>query len=103
VLALALAALLAWRLRPADGALRAVVESGGEVVAVLPLAEDAEWLAGDRTGGYNLVRVEDGAVFVAEADCPDLVCVRTGRIDAPDELIACLPHRLIVYVERGGA
>lgn len=28
------------------------------------------------------------------ANCPDLVCVETGRISMENELIVCLPHRL---------
>ena len=79
--------------------LRAVVEVNGERVAVLPLSEDGE-LTLDETG-YNRVRVSDGAVFMAEAGCPDQVCVKTGRVGQPGGVIACLPHRLIVYVESG--
>ena len=78
----------------------AAVYSGGELVAYLPLDEDAE-LRVECAGGYNLVRVEGGAVCVAEADCPDGVCVSTGRISGGAVPIVCLPHRLEVRVVNG--
>lgn len=80
--------------------LRAVVEVNGERVAVLPLSEDQELTLNET--GYNRVRVSDGAVFMEEAGCPDQICVKTGRVDQAGGVIACLPHRVIVYVESGG-
>ena len=44
--------------------------------------------------GYNIVHVEHGAISVTEADCPDQVCVRQGKISGSLIPIACLPHRL---------
>lgn len=79
--------------------LRAVVEVNGERAAVLPLSDDQVFTADE--DGYNRVRVSDGAVFMEEADCPDQTCVKTGPVRHPGEIIACLPHRLIVYVESG--
>ena len=38
-----------------------------------PFSFTVEW-----EGGYNLIEVERGRIRVAEADCPDPVCVRAG-------------------------
>ena len=43
--------------------------------------------------GVNVVAVEPGRIRVAEADCPDEVCVHTGWIDGPATPIACVPPR----------
>lgn len=99
LLVLLLLGLLIQRYLLKKPGLRAVVEVDGEVVEVLPLDEERELVV--KEAGYNRVRVSDGAVFMEEADCPDQVCVRTGRVDQPGGVIACLPHRLIVYVESG--
>lgn len=48
--------------------------------------------------GYNIVHVEHGAISVIEADCPDQVCVRQGKISGSLVPIACIPHRLIIEV-----
>lgn len=82
---------------PAPG-LVAVVQVNGRETARLPLSEDAQLPVEGAAGAYNLVRVEDGAVSVTEANCPDLTCVRTGKISAEGQIIACLPHRLVVSV-----
>ena len=44
----------------------------------------------------NRVVVENGAVRMAYADCPDQICVHTGTVKAGQ--IVCLPHRVIVTV-----
>ncbi len=77
----------------------AVVQVDGETVAKLPLWEDGERLIGDEKAAYNRVKVSGGRVAVTGADCPDQICVRTGAIDSQGQVIACLPHKLIITVE----
>lgn len=99
LLVLLLLGLLVQRYWLKKTGLRAVVEIDGQRAAVLPLSEDRELSLHEI--GHNRVRVSDGAVFMEEADCPDQICVKTGRVDQLGEVIACLPHRLIVYIESG--
>jgi hypothetical protein len=40
---------------------------------------------------------------VADADCGALVCVRGGAKSLPGDMIACLPHRLVIKVTGGDA
>ncbi len=101
LLVLLLVGLLVQRRLTRAPGLRAVVEVDGERVAVLDLGEDQTFTTEAPSGGWNRIRVEDGAVFVEAADCPDLICVHTGRISEVGGVIACLPHRLIIYVESG--
>lgn len=49
--------------------------------------------------GYNLVCIQDGYVYMKEADCLDQYCVKTGKIDLHNQTIVCLPHKLIVEVQ----
>ena len=42
--------------------------------------------------------VKDGKIAVTAANCPDLVCVHTGSISHTGEVIACLPHKLIITI-----
>lgn len=76
----------------------AVIQVDGEEVMRLDLAEDVTVEIGDAQNGYNRVEVKDGYVSVTEADCPDKVCVDTGRIKDTGGVIACLPHELIITV-----
>ncbi len=104
ILALLLLALLAW------GALRLTKKPGGEavvtvdgvLVATLPLSIEARLPVGAERGFLNVVEVADGRVRVADADCPDRLCVRQGWIRYDGESIVCLPHKLIVSIRGGG-
>lgn len=49
-------------------------------------------------GGYNLVCIENGGVFVREADCENGNCIRQGVIHRTGESIICLPHKLTVTI-----
>jgi len=49
--------------------------------------------------GSNLVVIKDGKVSVTQADCRDHICVQTGTICCPGQTIACLPHKLLIYIE----
>lgn len=54
-----------------------------------------------RLGGpehFNLVVAENGRVRVAEADCPDQVCVRTGWVSLAPQQIVCLPYRVVIKI-----
>lgn len=97
-LALLLAAAPLLTLLPAAPApARAVVRKNGRIVRELPLSQDCD--AAFDADGYNLVRVRGGAVSIAQADCPDGVCMRMGPIRRTGETLTCLPNRLTVTIE----
>ena len=49
--------------------------------------------------GENTIRIEGESIAVVHADCPDQVCVRTGRAEKKGDVIACLPHKLLIEVK----
>ena len=75
-----------------------VVSIDGEEVAKYSLDVNGKYTL---NGGTNLLVVSDGVAYVSEADCPDKVCVRTGKISRSGERIICLPNRLEVKVVGG--
>ena len=52
----------------------------------------------DTQYGSNLITVENGTVFVSEADCPGKDCISLGKISSPGQIIVCLPHHLMIKV-----
>ena len=52
-------------------------------------------------GGRNLILVEDESICVLEADCPDKICVKTGKLEQAGDTAACLPHKLLIEVKEG--
>ena len=103
---LALAAVLAAvfyfqkRLAPEEGTAVVTVTIDGELYGAYALSEDRE-VDIDTRYGHNHLSIRDGSAQVAEADCPDGLCMYQGRISQNGEMNVCLPHLLIVEVISG--
>ena len=83
-----------------DGhAMKVVIQIDGKRVHTMELDKDAEYRAETADGNYNTVVVKDQSVRVEEADCKNQICVKTGAIRFPGEVIACMPHRMMIYIE----
>ncbi|MCD8190072.1 MAG: NusG domain II-containing protein [Clostridiales bacterium] len=81
-----------------DG-LTVTIRQDNEVIATLPLDEDATYAVQDEDGvTTNLVVIEDGAVHMEEADCPDQLCVKQGKIRYAGDSLICLPNRVVVEI-----
>jgi hypothetical protein len=46
-----------------------------------------------------LHRYEDGSIAFLASDCPDQICVNTGRLSLPYHQAACLPNQFILSVQ----
>ena len=55
-------------------------------------------IAIDTDRGHNLVCIEDGTVYMLEADCPDGYCIYKGKVSKCSDTIVCLPHRVVVEI-----
>lgn len=76
---------------------RVIIRQDGKVIAEYALAENREVLI-DNSFGKNKIIIQDGQVYIGFADCPDGTCVKHRPISACNEVIVCLPHKLIVEV-----
>ena len=98
---LLLAGILFLLFRPGGQGAWAVVTADGREIARYPLDGDRTVRLGDED--YNILQISGGAAAVIEANCGDHTCVRTGAVSREGERIVCLPHRLIIHIEGGGA
>ena len=72
----------------------AVIISGpGGTTAIDPRVDGAYAIEG-RTGTV-IVQASDGEVWVASADCPDRLCVRSGLV-RPGRPVVCAPNGVSV-------
>lgn len=63
------------------------------------LSEDTDvWV-----NGSNHLIITGGRAKIAEADCPDGLCVRQHAIQNQGESIICLPNKLVITIEGGAA
>ncbi len=51
-----------------------------------------------------VVCCNNGEIYIKESDCPDKVCIRSGRISKSGESIICAPNRVAIKIdgEKGG-
>ncbi|MBP3893870.1 MAG: NusG domain II-containing protein [Atopobiaceae bacterium] len=105
VVALAIGALFALRLAmsgPKAGRLVALVHDAEGEVHVMPLDRD-DTLVVTTSAGTNTVAVEDGAVRMVDADCPQRTCLQATPLRTPGRQIICLPHELWIEVATEGS
>ena len=75
-----------------------IVELSGKVYGVYDLNSDRII---DLKGPQSRVNIniENGYVFVLESGCPQKICKRMGKKNRINELIVCIPNRLIIRIE----
>lgn len=49
--------------------------------------------------GYNIIEIKDSSISIIDADCPDKICIKSGSISKPGELLVCLPHKLMIEIK----
>ncbi|MBP7058871.1 MAG: NusG domain II-containing protein [Lachnospiraceae bacterium] len=47
----------------------------------------------------NVVVIKDHEVYMKEADCPDKLCEKMGKISHVGETIVCLPNKIIITIK----
>ena len=76
-----------------------MVTVDGEEVLRKPLAMENRYEIAQDDGSLNVIRVEDGAVFMEEANCRDGLCIRQGKMRNGAKTIVCLPHKVVVQLK----
>ena len=76
-----------------------VVTVDGKEVLRKPLAMENRYEIAQDDGSLNVIRVEDGAVFMEEANCRDGLCIRQGKMRNGAKTIVCLPHKVVVQLK----
>lgn len=99
---LALCGLLFWGLSRSPKGAVAVVEQNGRVVLRQELAAlegPLETVVKGENGLSVTVEISGDGAAVTAAECPDQVCVRTGRLTQAGESALCLPAKISLRLE----
>ena len=97
LLVVAVAGMLVIQSVREEGA-QVVITWNGEVEGTYPLDQDETFVFEGENGGRNVVVIENGMVFVSEANCPDQICVKHKPLNQTADPIVCLPNSLVVKV-----
>lgn len=75
----------------------AVIRVDRDIFDTAPLALD-KTIVTDKDG-HNVIKIENGEARMAEADCPDGLCLRQNPISRAGEAIICLPNKVMISIE----
>lgn len=73
----------------------AVVCVNGVETDRYPLFQNGRY---ELNGGSNILIIENGYAWLEDADCPDKLCVRQGKVHLDGQVITCLPNKLTVTI-----
>ena len=76
-----------------------VVLMDGEEVLRKPLVISNTYEIAQDDGSLNIIRVENGVVWMQEANCRDGLCIRQGKMKNGAKTLVCLPHKLVVKMD----
>lgn len=78
-----------------------VIEVSGKVIKEIPLegTKKAKSIEIKGTnGGFNLITMSQGKVWVSKASCLDKICISMGSIHQTEESVVCLPNRVVIKI-----
>lgn len=100
VLVIALVSLVFFAVTKKEGS-TILITVGGEEYQTLELDKNVTLTIDGEGNSHNIVVVEDGYVWMSDADCPDKLCVKHNKIHYNHETIVCLPHKVVVEIING--
>jgi hypothetical protein len=56
----------------------------------------------DSANGHNTMEIRDGQVSMTEADCPNGDCMAFGGIRLTNQVIVCLPNKVVLTLRGSG-
>ena len=67
------------------------------LIETYPVSKDGEYKI-KTDDDFNQIVIKKGIVSMKDANCPDQLCVKQGRISKSGESIICLPHKIVVTI-----
>lgn len=71
-----------------------IIKVDGKDYGTYPLNEDKTIDIDE----HNKVIIKEGVVYMEDANCPDKLCIKQGKIDSNGQKIVCLPNKTVVEI-----
>lgn len=91
-------ALVIWHFLYSDDGKYVTIEQRNELIGTYPLNVDKEIEIEHRGKLVNKIIIKDGYCYMEEAECPDHLCIKQGKVNKSGQTIVCLPNRVVVTV-----
>jgi hypothetical protein len=92
---------IAW-VAAAPGGTRVVVTSGKQILFTTPLDQPRSVDLDGPLGQTHLV-IDDQGVRITSSPCPRKICISMGTVRHAGDLLACVPNRILVYIDSPAA
>lgn len=89
---------LVWAFWPRDKGEVAVIVGSGGLVAEVSM-DQPDTLAVKGPLGTTYVVVGGGEAKIISSPCPQKLCVRSGPVRRPGEVVVCIPNRVAVTIK----
>ena len=77
------------------------IKQDGKLLYTLDLSKEKNReIVVEYEGRRNVIAIEDGDIYMKQADCPDHTCIHTGKLSGGAPII-CLPNRLVIEYADG--
>ena len=87
-----------WQFVYSDKGNYITVEQRGEMIGTYTLGKDTIIPLEYRDDTVNVLMIEDGFAYMKEAECPDHLCIKQGKVNKIGQTIVCLPNKVVVTV-----
>ena len=78
----------------------AVIKQNDTVIKKIDLDKVVEPQKLEIKGSYaDVILIEKGRIRFVDANCPDLVCVKSGWLTKKGDMAVCLPNRVSIKIE----
>ena len=74
------------------------VDSSKTILKTFDLSQNVTYTISSEPQSTNILNIQDGNVWISEANCPNQDCVKQGKISMNGEMLVCLPHRVTVSI-----
>lgn len=75
------------------------IKKDNKVYGEYTLSKNREIKIKENNKIINVVVIKDNEVYMKDADCPDKLCEKTGKISNTGETIVCLPNKIVVLIK----
>ena len=98
LLVVGIIALVIWHFVYSVDGKYVTIEQRDNLIGIYPLNVDKEIEIEHRGEVVNKIVIEDGYCYMEEAECPDHLCIKQGKVNKSGQTIVCLPNRVVVTV-----
>ena len=98
LLVVGIIALVIWHFIYSVDGKYVTIEQRDNLIGIYPLNVDKEIEIEHRGEVVNKIVIEDGYCYMEEAECPDHLCIKQGKVNKSGQTIVCLPNRVVVTV-----